>query len=369
LATRSRHPGRGKLAASIAVILVISILAAIPVFLLSQTWSISSAEDVYNSVGKLINITSAEKISDDENGIPVVDYGTKNGVYIGPQRNPLTIATRALAYYDNYLQSKSAQDKTFFLNCVNWLDQAKIDKGGYWLWAYTFDLPAFNVKAPWYSAMTQARIMVAFQRAYELTGDKHYLDAADQALKSLEVDIQDGGVAVSGSTGGKWFEEVVGGDLKSTPLVLNGHIFVLFDLDDFYSHTGSIEARTLFNEGVLELKGHISQYDTGHWTYYDRIGHLAYDYHYVHIDQMQRLFDITGDPLFKEYHDKWSAYFPFNPMWARKRFAAYLLDFVIVFCALLVIYFVYRAVRKHSRISNRGLNSNPSRGKIVKGNQ
>jgi len=296
-----------------------------------------------------MNLTSSAQISVDEDGIPFVDYGKKDGFVVGVQRNPLSISTKSIEYYIRYRHCPNEQDKRHFFNCISWLETNKITKEGYSLWPYLFDLPEFGAKAPWYSAMAQARIMVAFERAYELSGNVQYIESARQALESLKIPVADGGVLfIDPENDGKWYEEVaVTNPSASFSFILNGHIFVLLDLNDYFLHTGSQEAQSLLIDGVNELKDHIDEYDTGRWTYYDRLGHLAYDYHYIHIDQMQQLFEITSDTVFKEYHDKWSSYFPINPMWARKRFAAYLFDLSIIFAAFLFGFFVNKLIHKY----------------------
>ncbi len=286
-----------------------------------------------------------------KDGVPVSDLGYQKGEYIGAQRNPLTIASQALSYYDEFRKQGDAQDWEYFSNCIRWLENARIDKGPYCLWAYDFANPTYHASAPWYSAMAQARIMVAFERAYELTRDDHYLYLSSAAMGALKVPIQDGGVLYTDpEDGSKWYAELAGGGRASPPYILNGFIFSLFDLHDCYIWTGSQDTKSLFEDGITELKQHLIDYDTGRWTYYDREGHLAYDYHYVHIDQMQKLYEITGDLEFKAYHDKWASYFPINPMWARERFAAYLFDFGVIFIILIVVISAYKIYRKKSRI-------------------
>jgi heparosan-N-sulfate-glucuronate 5-epimerase len=331
--------------------LTASIILAIPVTMLTLDWSTKTAVSLYAGITKTLHLHTPSVTRIDEQGIPMVDYGYQEGNYTGPQRNPLTVATKAIEYFTEYNSQPDEQIKQYGINCINWLEKEKIERQDYLLWSYDFDLPTYGVKAPIYSAMAQARIMVAFERAFELTKDPGYLQLANQTLKSLSIPIQDGGVlAVDPEDGGKWFEEVASKKLIPSPLILNGNIFVLFDLYDYYQKTASGEAKSLFDEGIIELKRHLGEYDTGHWTYYDRIGNLAYDYHYVHVEQMQKLFDITSDIVFKEYHDKWHSYFPFNPMWARIRFAAFLLDAVLIFIGLLMILEIYHLIRKKRRV-------------------
>jgi hypothetical protein len=351
MAVRKIHFNLKYLGIRAVVLIILSLVLAIPMVKLTLPWSMDTSYHLYGTLTRLFHVHSPNIYTLDENGVPLDDVGYQQGEYIGAQRNPLTVASLAVSYYDEFKKKGNIQDEDYFFNCVHWLESARIDKGNYSLWSYDFPNPSFDVTAPWYSAMAQARIMVTFERAYELTKDDHYLNIAYLAMGALQVPIQDGGVLyIDPVDGGKWYEEVAGGGRESPPLILNGFIFSLLDLDDFYIRIGSPDAKSLFQDGITELKRHLKDYDTGRWTNYDRIGHLAYDYHYVHIDQMQKLYAITGDTIFKDYHDKWASYFPINPLWARQRFAAYLLDFAIIFVALVVILFsfnIYKArVRK-----------------------
>jgi heparosan-N-sulfate-glucuronate 5-epimerase len=334
----------------ILIIVACGLILAIPMVKLTLNWSMDTAYSLYGKFTRIVHLHSPSITGLDENGVPMEDYGYQKGEYIGVQRNPLTIATQALSYYREFREEEKVNEKEHFLNCIHWLEEFRIEKGDYLLWAYEFEVPSYNASAPWYSAMAQARIMVAFERAYELTQDEHYLQLADGAMRALEVPIELGGVLyIDPKDNGKWYEELAGGGRASPPLILNGFIFSLLDLHDFYVQTGSQDAKSLFEEGITELKRHLSDYDTGRWTYYDRVGHLAYDYHYVHINQMQELYEITGDTEFKAYHDKWASYFPINPMWARERFAAYLFDAAVIVIVLAVMISAYKIYRERAR--------------------
>ena len=234
----------------------------------------------------------------------------------------------------------------YFKNSINWLENSKIDRGDFSVWAHNYANRGYGLSAPWYSALSQYRIMLAFESAYELTGEERYLQLADRAMLSLGTPIVEGGVMYRDSdSGGNWYAEVVSPEREKPPFILNGHMEVLQGLQEYYRRTGSQQALVLFQEGVTALKAHLSDYDTGHWSYYDREGHLAYDYHYTHVEELQYLYEVTGEVIFKEYHDKWASYFPFNPLWARKRFAAYLLVMTISFLVLAITVAAYRLIK------------------------
>jgi hypothetical protein len=333
-------------ARAVIIIFICSTIISLPMTQLTLSWSKSVSYRIYGNITRILHVHSPTIVTLDGQGVPIINLGYQRGTNIGVQRNPLTIATKAITYYSDYLSNQREKEKTYFMNCIDWLDENYIAKETYHLWAYDFEQPSYNASAPWYSAMAQARIMVAFEKAYELTGDEHYSYQAKMALASLSVKIDDGGVLrIDPVDGGYWYEEVAGGGSPPS-YILNGFIFCLIDLDEYYSLTNAADAKSAFRMGVIELKRHLPDYDTGKWTYYDRQGHLAYDYHYVHIEQMRELYKITADEEFKTYHDKWASYFPWNPLWARERFAAYLFMTFLVFVVISVSYISYKLVKK-----------------------
>ena len=331
----------------ILIIMVCGLIVAVPMVKLTLNWSMDTAYSLYGQFARTVHLHSPAMVMLDEDGIPMEDYGYQKDEYIGVQRNPLTIAKKAIFYYKEFRKTGIVNEREYFFNCIRWLEEFKIDKGDYLLWAYDFDLPSYHASAPWYSAMAQVKIMVAFERAFELTQNEYYQQLSEEAMRSLEVPIEMGGVLyIDPEDNGKWYEELAGGGRASPPLILNGFISSLLDLHDFYIRTGSQDAKSLFEDGITELKRHLIDYDTGRWTYYDREGNLAYDYHYTHINQMRQLYEITGDIEFKAYHDKWESYFPINPMWARERFAAYLFDCTVIIIVLAVMIFAYKIYKE-----------------------
>ena len=320
------------------ILILCSIIIAIPVTMLTLPHSMKMAESVYRKVSMLLNANSPAQITLDDNGIPVVDFGYGGRTYVGKQRNPLAVASAAIQHYEEFETTGDPKHKTYFENCINWLEDTKIDKGKFYLWAYDYPDSSYGSPAPWYSALAQGRITLAFGYAYQVAGEERYLELAGKAMMSLDTPIEEGGVMYQGpESEGKWFVEVASSERDEPPFILNGHMEVMLYLHDFYDLTGVQQAQTLFQQGMAELKPRLHEYDTGRWTYYDREGNLAYDYHYTHIEELKDLYELTSDGVIKEYRDKWASYFPINPLWARKRFAAYLLNVAICFVALATV--------------------------------
>lgn len=199
----------------------------------------------------------------DERGIPLRDYGNDFGI----QYQPVGIAHYALGNWDLWLETQDNQYKVKFLKMADWFCENLVSKGDFGVWEYKFDYPRFQLKAPWPSAMSQGEGISILVRAYQLTEDERYLECAQGALGSFKASLEEGGVRYRDERGFIWYEEYP--SLVKPPHVLNGFIFALFGLYDFYKITGSKEALSLFNEGIETLKANLGQWDLGIWSRYD----------------------------------------------------------------------------------------------------
>lgn len=259
------------------------------------------------------------KIDLDEKGVPIVDYGfvspqgdtsdsKQDGwIYIGKQRNPLTISTQANAYYSQYLQGNNSS-KDLFINCADWLmDNAEM-KDGILVWEYKYPWPTYNNTPPYRSGMSQASIIKVLAMAYNLTGEEKYIEAAKKGLGAFFIEVDEGGVTYKDKDGW-WYEEYAQTGLEKEPRVLNGHISVLLNLEDYYNLTKDEKSKELFNLGISDLKARLAGYDTGNWSYYDAVGNKAvFKYQEIHVNQLDLIYKATADPYFKFYRDIWAHY-------------------------------------------------------------
>jgi len=118
------------------------------------------------------------------------------------------------------------------------------------------------------------------------------------------VQVDDGGVTYKDDGNGWWYEEYAnkGG---SPSRVLNGMMFALLGIHDYYRYTGDSHAKFIFDKGVTSLKYTLHLYDDNGYSYYDILHTPAGVYHNIHIDLLGRLFNETGEIAFKQYQDKW----------------------------------------------------------------
>jgi heparosan-N-sulfate-glucuronate 5-epimerase len=246
----------------------------------------------------------------DNSSIPMVVYGGS----IGPQRNPLTVAHYALSYYNNYKGGNQSQLQPF-INNVNWLVNNAETHGNYSIFTYKFPSPPYVSKPGWHSALAQSQALQPLIKAYEVTGDKKYLNTAKMLLNALFVDVKNGGVTYKTPHDGWWYEEFARGTGTNTtnatarePRILNGMMYVLVDSYDYYNYSKDPNAKFLFDQGVIALKKNLPSYDYRNvYSYYDlhprKLAPLFY--HKIHVDLLSKLFNITKELPFKIYHDKW----------------------------------------------------------------
>jgi heparosan-N-sulfate-glucuronate 5-epimerase len=256
-------------------------------------------------------------ISYDNTSVPVVDYGYKGDIYIGPQRSPVTIAQNALGLYDKYNRTHSEEFLQKFLNNSNWLVDNAASKGNYSLLEFQFFWPTYNVESPWRSGMAQGRALEVLIKAHEITGDKKYLDTAKMLLNAFFVEVKDGGVTRKTPNDGWWYEEYASSsNATEESRVLNGMGFALLGIQDYYQYTGDSAAKFLFDQGATSVAKSLPRYEYVDDEYTGE-GYSSYDilnntkpaplkYHKIHVTQLGELYEITGEEIFKTYHDKWN---------------------------------------------------------------
>jgi len=222
---------------------------------------------------------------------------------------PVSITLYALGNFEMYLDTKDSNYRKSFLKQADWLvNNIKIRQKGFGVWEHNFVLPYYKFKMPWVHGMAQGLAISVLIRAYQLTSDKKYLNAAEKACKVFEVDIADGGVIFIDEKGNAWIEEYA---LLPPPHVLNGFIFALFGLYDFYRVTKDEDALKLFEMGTKTLEKNIEKYDTGYWSLYNLLDKhpAAKSYHELHIKQLNVLYNLTKQEIFNEYATRWEKYY------------------------------------------------------------
>lgn len=248
--------------------------------------------------------TAAELIPD-ENGVMMYDYGGS----IGAVYNPKVVAQQGIKNYDNYQLTGDPQALQNFISAADWLLAHSVSKGNYSVWEYDFRWKSYGgIEPPYASALAQAEGAYVLAQAHNVTGDERYLAEAKRAFGAFMVDYEAGGVASDEGRDSLFLQLLAKPGFKKT-YVLNGHTNSLLFIWKYYEYTRDYRALIVFGKGVNWLTGNLYKYDAGDWSYYDQDGNRARDnYHQGHVAQLQKLYEITGEPVLKEYSDRFAAY-------------------------------------------------------------
>ena len=254
------------------------------------------------------SIPNYAKIITDEKGIPFVKYAQQNGIDAGNVYNATIVCNYAIDYYKLINEKNDADATVKFRHCITWLADNITYKDNYALYQFNWRQPFYDsVGAPWTSGMTSGRAIEAFTGAYKLFHSQQYLDLATALLRGFYQPIQSGSFTYK-EVNGWWYEEYADTNLH-TPRVLDGHIFALLGVHKFWLLTKNDSAAFVVQQGILSLKNNLPGYDMGDgWSYYDAY-HLKSDknYHMLLTGMMKELGDITHDPVFYNYYNKWNA--------------------------------------------------------------
>ena len=241
-------------------------------------------------------------------GIPQLDYHGR----IGLQYNPIAIAQYGLGNYNLWRRSADAARRNKFFLIADWLvSHLELNPKGLAVWNHHFDWEYRDtLKAPWYSGLAQGQGISVLVRAHKECGEARYLDAARQAYASFQRPIEQGGVAFSDESGDLWFEEYV---VSPPTHILNGFMWALWGIYDYFLATRDPSAQELFDRGVRTLLHNLERYDLGFWSLYEQSGTrlpmvASQFYHRLHIVQLRVMHRLTREETFARVADRWESY-------------------------------------------------------------
>jgi heparosan-N-sulfate-glucuronate 5-epimerase len=244
----------------------------------------------------------------DSAGIPMLDYHGQ----IGRQYNPIAIAQWGLGNYNLFHHSRSENRRKKFLAAADWLcTNLEKNRSGVWVWNHKFDWEYRSpLRAPWYSGLAQGQGISLLARAHKETGDAAYLAAAERAFGSFLKSTDEGGVMFADERGDVWIEEYI---VSPPTHILNGFIWALWGVHDYFLATRSPVAQTLFAKCLQTLRRNLDRYDLGFWSLYEQSGTrlpmvASSFYHQLHIVQLRVLARLTGEELFSSNADRWERY-------------------------------------------------------------
>ncbi len=244
----------------------------------------------------------------DKNGVILFDYYFD----IGRQYNPLAVAQYGLGHYNLYLKTAEKEHLDIAKIQADWLVQnLENNDFGIPVWKHKFRWHYKKyLEAGWFSAHSQGAGISLLARIYQETKDKKYFEAGQKAFLSLNLKIKEGGVKFIDGKGDVWLEEYL---VEPTTHILNGFLWALWGVWDYYLLTGDEKAKNLFNTCVKTLKENLGRYDIGFWSLYDLSEQTlkmiaSHFYHNLHIVQLKATYILAKEPIFEEYYKKFENY-------------------------------------------------------------
>lgn len=244
----------------------------------------------------------------DSGGIPLLNYHGS----IGLQHNPIAIAQWGLGNFNLFFANRNQEAQKKFLRASDWLCRnLEPNSHGVLVWHHHFDWEyRETLRKPWYSGLAQGQGISLLVRAHLATQDSAYLESAALAFRSLLVDVASGGVHYTDQQGNVWIEEYI---VSPPTHILNGFIWAAWGVRDYWLATRSADARDLFAGCVKTLISNLERYDLGFWSRYElsgtRLPMIASPfYHRLHITQLRIMHQITGEPCFASYAERWESY-------------------------------------------------------------
>lgn len=245
----------------------------------------------------------------DENGVILLDYkGT-----IGIQYNPCAVAQYGLGLCAMYSKTKNLELLKKIKKQADWICQnVVIDNKGVGRLEYTFSSGDYNQlnNTCYISAIAQGQAISFLLRAGFILQDEKYCETAKTIFQSFRYSVAEGGVINYDEKGRVYLEEAI---TEKVSCILDGLIYAMFGVYDYYIYSGDENARQLFFNCCNTVKERLSDFDLGFWSradcYLDKPKMPASSfYHNVHIQQLKALYVITNEPIFKEYAVKWEKY-------------------------------------------------------------
>lgn len=252
------------------------------------------------------SIPLTAKVLVDSNGVPFSYYAELDGITPGYQYNPTIVSNYAIEYYKLIQLNNDSSTIVKFLNCINSLAENISYKNNYALYEFHWQQPWYPlVRTPYTSGMSSGRAIEAFTYAYRLTKDEKYLLLAGSLLRGFYQRIEDGGFTYKWESG--WWYEEIADTFLHTPRILDGHIFTITGVHQYWLSTKNDSAAFIFDKGIEALRYKLPSYDDGKgWSFYDGYKNPSTEkYHSIITAQMKQLWEITGDTLFLQYHQKW----------------------------------------------------------------
>jgi len=113
----------------------------------------------------------------------------------------------------------------------------------------------YELTNPWSSGLSQGMLLMGLQRLYQVTGQKKFQKMAEQTLFTFVPSDDPVQTTFYDQNSFYWIDEYPSPDANS--FVLNGHIWGLIALHDYFAATSNETALTYLRKGISTVKNYI----------------------------------------------------------------------------------------------------------------
>lgn len=277
------------------------------------TFHIKKPEYAFNEYN--INILAADQLpytggyarklnsvkNTDENGIPMHRYNGRDYYH------PVVIAQYGVSFLNGYRLTKNPVYLERVALFIGKLMDESVEYNGAIYYPYKYDFPLHNIKDqvmknPWFSAMAQGQVLSMLVRMYEFTNDPRYLEYAKKTFNSFLNFKKNSKIWVSfiDEDSLLWLEEY---PMDEPNYTLNGTIFAVYGVYDFYRiHPENSRVKEILMGSLTTIHRSIDKFrHPGGLSYYCLKHKCQYPaYHQVHIRELKKLTEISGENYFNE---------------------------------------------------------------------
>lgn len=218
----------------------------------------------------------------------------------------------------SYLESKNPEYLDRAIATSKYLIKGSVtdDKGALWFpYQFSHDVKTLRLGTPWYSGMAQGMMTSVFVNLYEATGDNYWKSMAAKTVKSYDQPKVESGpwfqnVKLLDGKKFVYYEEYPALADEQNAHVVNGHVYALYGLYDYYRISGDKHTKWLFDVGASSIRDSFGAYRNPgmpSWyapTYFGRtVWNNPKSYHIGVTSQLRKLAEITGDGEFSRQAD------------------------------------------------------------------
>jgi hypothetical protein len=247
-------------------------------------YSKSNLEGYYNDLTLKV-LKNNKKVED----LPLLEHVDGSKIEFSIQ-----IFQYGLALYDLYISTSLDKYLITMYKCLEWAISNQNTDGSWNTFSHVYP------NNP-YSSMAQGEGVSLLLRGYKVTKNKLYLELATKAINFMIKSVKNGGTT-------EYMDiDIYLKEFTHRPTVLNGWIFSIFGLFDYYKVTKDQEIYNIMIKSVNTLKNRLCNFDKEGWSFYNIDGSILSSpfYHNLHISLLYVLSDIFEIDEFKNMAMRW----------------------------------------------------------------